>query len=236
MDSLMRPALSAMPRSSRAWKDRRLPYRQRLLPIKVLFVAALLSLSGVGEAAETPRLLILGDSIAAGYGLSPEDAFPARLGQALRARKLDATILDGSVSGDTTAGGLARAGWALADRPTHVIIELGGNDALRGIDPVTTRDNLDQLISRFKKAGVKILLAGMLAPPNWGQAYETRFNHLYPELRQKHDIDLYPFILDGVATEPELNQPDGIHPNADGVLVIVDRIMPYVVRLLGEQD
>ena len=176
---------------------------------------------------------MLGDSLTAGYGLPQEQAFPARLEAALRARGLEVRVLDGGVSGDTTAGGLSRVGWALADRPTHVIVELGANDALRGIEPAVTRANLDGILSRLSAAGVGTLLAGMYAPPNWGREYEAEFRRIYPELALKHGAAFYPFFLDGVAAEPGLNQRDGIHPNARGVDVIVDRIMPYVLRWLG---
>ena len=199
-------------------------------------MAAVCLVSALGASpalSQATRLLVLGDSLTAGYGLAQEEAFPARLQAALRGRGLEVVVLDGGVSGDTTAGGLARVGWALADRPTHAIVELGANDALRGIDPATTRINLDKLLSQLGAAGVKILLAGMYAPPNWGKAYETAFRRIYPELAQKHGSAFYPFFLDGVAAEPDLNQKDGIHPNARGVDVIVDRMMPYVLRWLG---
>ena len=191
------------------------------------------ALGGSPALSQTARLLVLGDSLTAGYGLAQEEAFPARLQAVLRDRGLEVVVLDGGVSGDTTAGGLARVGWALADRPTHVIVELGANDALRGIDPATTRANLDRLLSRLGAAGVKVLLAGMYAPPNWGKAYEAAFRRIYPELARKHGTAFYPFFLEGVAAEPDLNQKDGIHPNARGVSVIVDRMMPYVLRWLG---
>lgn len=181
-------------------------------------------------------MLLLGDSLTAGYGLPQDQAFPVRLETALRGRGLEVTVLDGGVSGDTTAGGLARVDWALADRPSHAVVELGANDALRGIDPATTRDNLDRLLSRLRQAGVKVLLAGMYAPPNWGKAYEEAFRRIYPDLARKHGFDLYPFFLDGVAADPTLNQTDGIHPNVAGVSVIVDRILPYVIRLLGGEE
>lgn len=181
-------------------------------------------------------MLLLGDSLTAGYGLPQDQAFPVRLEAALRGRGLEVTVLDGGVSGDTTAGGLARIDWALADRPSHAVVELGANDALRGIDPAIARDNLDRLLSRLRRAGVKVLLAGMYAPPNWGEAYEEAFRRIYPDLARKHGVDLYPFFLGGVAADPALNQADGIHPNAAGVSVIVDRILPHVIRLLGGEE
>lgn len=198
--------------------------------------AALVLLSGVLAAlpatASTARLLVLGDSLAAGYGLPPEQSFPARLQARLRADGRDVTVLNAGVSGDTSAGGRARLGWALADKPDYVLIELGANDGLRGLDPGAMRANLEAIILRLKKEGIGILLAGMLAPPNMGAQYEKEFNAVYAELAAKHDLVFYPFFLDGVAANPALNQRDGIHPNAEGVAEIVDRIAPYVVRLL----
>jgi acyl-CoA thioesterase-1 len=182
--------------------------------------------------AEPARILVLGDSIAAGYGLAADEAFPARLESYLRRTGRDVRVIDAGVSGDTTAGGLARLDWALADRPQIVIVELGGNDGLRGIAPAATRANLNAILARLKARGPRVLLTGMLAPPNLGQEYGRAFDAIYPELAAKHGVALYPFILDGVAAQPELNQRDGIHPNAKGVAVMVDRIAPHVVRLL----
>lgn len=203
----------------------------RIRPI--LAAAALVLFAAAGVAtAEPVRLLVLGDSLAAGYGLLPEDAFPAQLERRLRRDGLDVRVLNGGVSGDTSAGGRARLGWVLADRPQAVIVELGGNDALRGLDPTATRANLDAIVSRLRKEGVRVLLAGMRAPPNLGRDYEDAFNAIYPALARAHGVMLYPFFLDGVAAVPALNQADGIHPNANGVAEIVDRIAPYVVRLI----
>ena len=187
-------------------------------------------------AAEQIRLMVLGDSLTAGYGLPEKDAFTARLQAALDQNGIDATVINAGVSGDTTAGGLARIDWALSDKPTHAIVELGANDALRGIDPKTTRRNLDAIIRRLQAAAVKVMLAGMYAPPNWGKEYEADFRSIYPDLAQKYGIGLYPFFLDGVAAQPDLNQPDGIHPNEKGVEVIVERIMPSVRRLLDTKE
>ena len=142
-------------------------------------------------------------------------------------------IVNAGNSGDTTADGLARLDWSLADKPDLVILELGANDALRGLDPVAVRANLDKMIGKIQASGAKVLLAGMLAPANWGEAYQQAFNRIYPELAEAHDIPLYPFVLDGVALDPKLNQPDGLHPNERGVAVIVEHIAPYVARLIG---
>ena len=192
--------------------------------------------AGPAGAADKPRLMVLGDSLTAGYGLPAADAFPVRLEAALEKAGISATVINAGVSGDTTAGGLARIAWALADKPTHAVVELGANDALRGIDPGTTRRNLDALLARLQTAGVKVLLAGMYAPPNWGREYEEDFRKIYPDLAAKYDIGLYPFFLDGVAARRELNQDDGIHPNEKGVAVIVERILPHVRRLLGAKE
>lgn len=192
-------------------------------------------LAGASVAAEAPRILALGDSLTAGFGLDVEDGFPGQLQRKLIVMGYDVRVLNGGVSGDTSAGGLARLDWALADRPTHAIIELGANDGLRGLDPSAMRANLDAIIRRLKGAGIAILLTGMRAPPNLGRLYETAFNRVFPELAEAHDVVYYPFFLSGVAARPALNLADGIHPNRDGVAVIVDRIAPYVVRLLSSR-
>jgi len=186
------------------------------------------------DKGTTPvKLAFLGDSLAAGYGLKPDQAIPARLEAALRAAGRNVTVINHGVSGDTTAGGLARVDWMLADKPDIVIVELGGNDALRALDPAVTERNLDAIIGKLKQAGVTVWLAGMLAPPNLGADYGREFNALYPALAEKHRVPLYPFFLDGVAAEPSLNQPDGMHPNAKGVAVIVERLAPHVIRALN---
>lgn len=194
--------------------------------------AAITSICAGAARAEPARILVLGDSIAAGYGLAADEAFPARLESHLRRAGHEVRVIDAGVSGDTTAGGLARLDWALADRPHVVIVELGGNDGLRGIAPQATRANLDAILARLKARGPRVLLTGMLAPPNLGAEYGRAFDAIYPELAAKYGVALYPFVLDGVAAQPDLNQRDGIHPNARGVAVMVDRIAPYVVRLL----
>ncbi len=184
-------------------------------------------------AAGPVRILVLGDSLAAGYGLPAQAAFPARLEARLKADGYDVVAINAGVSGDTSARGRARLDWALADRPDIVIVELGANDALRGLDPAMTRRNLDAILARLKGAGVRVLLTGMYAPPNFGRDYERKFKAVYPALAAKHGVAFYPFFLDRVAAVAALNQPDGIHPNERGVGVIVDLIAPYVVRLLN---
>jgi len=179
------------------------------------------------------RILALGDSLTAGYGLPRQEGFAAQLQAALRAKGIPATVIDAGVSGDTTAGGRARLDWALADRPDAAIVALGGNDLLRAIPPEATYANLDAILRRLAERNIPVLLAGMLAPRNLGQDYVTAFEGAYQRLAREHDVVFYPFFLDGVATVPELNQPDGIHPNARGVAVMVERILPAVERLLA---
>jgi acyl-CoA thioesterase-1 len=178
------------------------------------------------------RLLVLGDSLAAGYGLPAEESFPAQLEMALQRSEHKVRVINASVSGDTTAGGLARLGWALADNPHLVIVELGGNDALRALPPEETFANLDAILAQLREVGIPVLLAGMRAPRNLGEHYTTAFDQIYPKLAREHAVSLYPFFLDGVALVPELNQADGIHPNASGVAVIVERILPVVDSVL----
>ena len=184
--------------------------------------------------AETVRLLALGDSLVHGYGLDDGETFPDQLEAALRAQGYDIDVLNGGVSGDTTAGGLARLDWALADQPDAVLVELGANDFLRGIDPALSRDNLTQIVEQVQARGLPVLLAGMYAPRNLDQTYTDAFDSIYPDLAEAYDIPLYPFFLEGVAMEPALNQDDGIHPNAAGVSVIVDNITPFIVESLAE--
>lgn len=190
-------------------------------------------ISVAGAAGKPVTILVLGDSLTAGYGLAREQAFPFRLGQALAARGIEAKVVNSGISGDTTAGGRARLGWVLAAKPDYVIVELGGNDGLRGLEPAQTRANLEAIVVRLKAEKVPVLLAGMLAPPNLGPQYGSEFNAIYPALAKKHGVLLYAFFLDGVAAQRRLNQRDGIHPNAKGVDVIVGRILPYVIKLIG---
>ena len=185
----------------------------------------------VRAAEDTLRILMLGDSLTAGYGLASRDALPARLETVLRAHRIDARVIDAGVSGDTTAGGLARIEWALGDDPHAVIVALGANDGLRAIDPEVTRTNLDRLLGILAERGLPVLLAGMVAPPNLGPGYAARFDPLYPELAARHGALLYPFLLDGVATVTLLNQEDGIHPNPAGVEEIARRMLPAVLCL-----
>ena len=194
---------------------------------------SIVNLSGPAQAATT-RILAFGDSLTAGYNLPPGQSFADQLQAALVAKGYDAVVIQGGVSGDTTSGGKARLDWVLQGaKADHVIVELGANDALRGIDPALTRANLDAIITRLQDDHVKVLLAGMLAPPNLGADYQKSFNALYPELAKKHGIPIYPFFLDGVAAHPDLTLADGMHPTAEGVAVMVQRILPLVQNWLG---
>jgi len=200
----------------------------------ILATAALaVAFAGAPAAGRVPVILDFGDSLTAGYGLPAGQAFPARLEAWLHQQGIEARVVNAGVSGDTTAGGLARLDWGLADKPDLVILALGANDALRGIEPSSVRENLDKMIGKIEASGAKVLLLGMLAPPNWGEEYRRAFDQIFPELARIHHLPLYPFFLEGVAMKPELNQPDGLHPNERGVAVLVDRIAPVVARLLG---
>ncbi|MCK4507423.1 MAG: arylesterase [Desulfuromonadales bacterium] len=179
-------------------------------------------------------VLVLGDSLTAGYGLEQDESFPVQLEVRLRSAGYDVNVINAGVSGDTTAGGLARIEWALADQPDIVIVALGANDALRGLDPTQSYKNLDALLTRLSTAECRIILAGMLAPRNLGPEYSARFDQIYPDLAQRFNLLFYPFFLEGVAMDPRLNQADGIHPNLTGVRVIVAGIQPLVITALDE--
>ncbi|MGB0631037.1 MAG: arylesterase [Alphaproteobacteria bacterium] len=202
----------------------------------VTILAVSLALPAGAGAADAPRLMILGDSLTAGYGLPQDQAFPVQLEAALRANGRSVEVINAGVSGDTTAGGLARLDWALASKPTHVLVELGANDMLRAVDPGVTRKNLDSIVMKLKARGIRVMLAGMYASPNLGKRYTEAFKGLYTDLAKKHGVMLYPFFLDGVAAERELNQDDGIHPNRKGVAVIVERILPAIEQFFGEKE
>jgi len=181
------------------------------------------------------RIAVLGDSLAAGYGLAAAQAFPAQLEAALRGRGFNVSVANAGVSGDTTAGGLARLDWTLAEAPHLVMVELGANDALRGLSTAAAAANLDAILTRLKQQGVQPLLAGMRAPRNLGRDYYDSFNAIYPRLARKHDVPFYPFFLDGVVGDSTLNQTDGIHPNARGVAMIVEGILPLVVQTIEKK-
>jgi len=201
---------------------------------RALAAALATAMLGLGSAqAAVPRILVLGDSLTAGYGLPPGEAFPVILQHRLAADGYTVEMLNGGVSGDTTAGGLARLDWALSDKPDYVLLELGANDALRGTDPAVTRAALTDMLTRLKARKIAVLLCGMLAPPNYGTEYAARFNAIYPELSKSFGVPLYPFFLEGVAADAKLNQADGIHPTAEGVDIIVKNILPSVEAFLG---
>ncbi len=206
--------------------------------LRMMVVAALatLMLGAAGARAEPITLMALGDSLTAGFGLSPGEGFPAQLEAALIARGHDVRVLDAGVSGDTSSGGLARLDWSLDPATDAVIVELGANDALRGIDPTITEQSLDGILANLADRQLPTLLAGMVAPPNMGQAYADAFNPIYARLAENHDVVFYPFFLDGVVADPLLNLPDGIHPTAEGIGLIVERIMPYVEDLIARVD
>jgi acyl-CoA thioesterase-1 len=200
----------------------------------LLAVMLVTLMSAAAELQAAPlRLLVFGDSLVAGYNLPPDAAYPVQLEKALRARGHDVTVLNAGVSGDTTAAAAGRLDWALAEKPTHVLVELGANDMLRGLAPEQARANLDGILARLKQAGLPTMLVGMLAAPNLGADYGRRFNAIYPELAQKHGLPLYPFFLDGVAGDASLNLGDGIHPTRAGVAIMVDRTLPQILRFLG---
>lgn len=191
--------------------------------------------SSQNRAGEDPRpvkIAVLGDSLTAGYGLAQRSSFPARLEAALGDQGFQVSVENGGVSGDTTAGGLARLEWTLASNPDIVIVELGANDGLRGLDPGQMERNLEEILLKLAERRIVPLLAGMRAPRNMGERYARSFDAVFPRLAETHDVLLYPFFLEGVAGVPELNQADGIHPNEQGIDEMVRRILPFVRRLV----
>ncbi|MGL4811499.1 MAG: arylesterase [Beijerinckiaceae bacterium] len=202
----------------------------------VSMVVAALALWGPAAKAQTadqsPVIVALGDSLTAGYGLPGDAAFPVVLEKALKAKGRAVQIINAGVSGDTMSAGRDRLEWSVPDNTRAVILELGANDALRGIDPAVTRAALEDMLQKLKSRNIAVLLAGMRAPPNMGADYAAKFDSIFPELAAKYGATLYPFFLDGVAANAKLNLPDGIHPTAEGVRVIVERILPTVERFL----
>lgn len=185
------------------------------------------------EAAKPIKLVVLGDSLSAGLGLPAQQAFPTKLQKALQDKGIEVDMTNAGVSGDTSSGGRDRLDWSVPDGTDGVIIELGANDALRGIDPDLTRAALTEIVQRLKARKIAVMLCGMLAPPNYGADYAARFNSIYPDLAKKFGAPLYPFFLDGVAADAKLNQADGIHPTAAGVDIIVRNILPTVEAFIG---
>jgi acyl-CoA thioesterase-1 len=199
----------------------------------VLVLALLGGLMPVAAQAAALRLAALGDSLTAGWGLPADAAFPAQLQKALAGKGYQVAIANFGVSGDTTTGGLARLEPVLAQKPDGVILELGANDMLRGLPPEAARANLDAILAGLNKAGIPVLLCGMRAASNFGRDYAAEFEAIYPELAKTYDAILYPFFLDGVTGQPGMTLPDGLHPTADGVAVVVSRILPTVETFLA---
>jgi acyl-CoA thioesterase-1 len=200
-----------------------------------IVMVALFAGSGSARAQEKAINLVgFGDSLMAGYQLAPSESYTAQLEAALKAKGLNVMITNAGVSGDTTSGGLSRIDWSVPDGTGGVILELGANDALRGIAPEQSEKNLDAMLTRLKERGIKVLLAGILAPPNMGGDYAEKFNPIYKRLAEKHAVPVYPFFLDGVTTVPGMQLEDGMHPNARGVAVMVERTLPMVESFLGE--
>jgi acyl-CoA thioesterase I len=209
-----------------------------VLMVAIMTVRPAVSQPAPAGEAKSIKMVVLGDSLSAGLGLPGQAAFPARLQKALNDKGLDVEISNAGVSGDTASGGRDRLDWSVPEGTEGVIVELGANDALRGIDPEITRDALTDIVTRLKARGVAVMLCGMLAPPNYGSDYASKFNAIYPDLAKSFDVPLYPFFLDGVAADAGLNQADGIHPTAQGVDIIVNKILPMVqafVGTIGEQ-
>jgi acyl-CoA thioesterase-1 len=183
--------------------------------------------------AKPLKVVVLGDSLSAGLGLAGADAFPAKLQKALKTNGINVDMINAGVSGDTSSGGRDRLDWSVPEGTDAVIVELGANDALRGIDPAVTRAALSDILNRLKARKIAVLLCGMLAPPNYGSDYSARFNAIYPDLAKAFAVPLYPFFLQGVAADAKLNQADGMHPTAEGVDAIVKNILPTVQSFLG---
>ena len=197
----------------------------------VLSCVALLSVAA-GEARGEGVVVALGDSLTAGLGVAADEAFPARLQARLRAEGYDYRVVNAGVSGDTTAGGLRRVDWALRAHPDVVIVALGANDGLRGHSPQAIRANLEEIVARLQASGARVLLVGMRLPPNYGAEYTKEFEAVFPAVARRAKIALMPFLLDGVAADPRLNQADGIHPTAAGQQMVADRLWPYLRPLL----
>ena len=206
---------------------------QRFVVAVLVAALCLMAAAGAGADEKPVRIVVLGDSLSAGYGLPADAAFPERLAAALKAKGVAATVGNAGVSGDTASGGLGRLDWSVPPGTDAVILELGANDALRGVDPAVTKTALDKILSKLDARHIAVLLAGMRSPRNMGADYVQAFDAIYPALASTHALVFYPFFLDGVATDAKLNQPDGLHPTAAGVDVIVARIMPQVEALIA---
>ena len=200
-------------------------------PAAALLLGLVLALAAAPAHAE-PVIVALGDSITSGLGVAADEAYPALLEARLRRDGYAHRVVNAGVSGDTTAGGLRRVDWVLRAQPEIVILALGANDGLRGQPPQTTRANLEAIVARLTAAGARVLLAGMRMPPNYGEAFTRQFEAVFPAVARRANVALVPFLLDGVAADPTLNQADGLHPNAAGHRVIADRLWPHLAPLL----
>lgn len=227
----MNVAASVAPKSASNWIGN--------AALRLLIFAAMIA-SHITSAAAAPShattIVAFGDSLTAGYGVKTSESFPVQLQMALEAKGHKVTVVNAGVSGDTTSGGLERLDWALNPKPDAVILELGANDALRGIDPKVPRANLDKMLADLKAKGIPVLLTGMKAPNNWGDDYAKKFDAIFPDLATKYGVPLYPFFLEGVALEPKFTQPDGLHPTSEGVAEIVKRILPDVEALIARAE
>ena len=225
--ALAMPAVDALPRGAA------LPRVAARLAVASLLGALLAVLAGASAAAAEERVIVaFGDSLTAGLGVAPAEAYPARLAARLKAEGYPYRVVNAGVSGDTTAGGLRRVDWALRLNPAVVIVELGANDALRGQDLDGVRANLDGIVARFQAAGARVLVAGMRLPPNYGARYGEAFERVFADVARKRGAALMPFFLDGVGGSAALNQGDGIHPTAEGYRVVTERLWPYLRPLL----
>jgi len=199
-------------------------------------LVVIMAVAASANAAETQRVLMLGDSLTAGYGLGPGDGLVDQLQKRADDTGLSVRFINAGVSGDTTKGGLARLDWALAEGADKAVVALGGNDMLRGLSPADSFQNLRGILERLRQDNIEVLLAGMLAPANMGAEYQTDFDALYPALAEEFDVIYMPFFLEDVALVPRLNQPDGLHPNREGVAIMVDNMMPYIAALVAKQN
>jgi acyl-CoA thioesterase I len=204
-----------------------------MLVLALIGGGLLMAKPAFAQTAKPIKMVVLGDSLSAGFGLSGSAAFPVRLQKALKAKGIDVDMINAGVSGDTTSGGRDRLDWSVPEGTEAVILELGANDALRGIDPKVARASLTEILTRLQARKIAVLLCGMFAPPNYGADYSAKFNAIYPDLAKTFSVPLYPFFLQGVATDAKLNQADGLHPTAEGVDLIVKNILPTVEAFLS---
>lgn len=207
--------------------------RMLILGLALIGTQPALAQASAAIGAKPIKMVVLGDSLSAGFGLAGSDAFPAKLQKALKAKGIPVDMVNAGVSGDTSSGGRDRLDWSVPEGTRAVIVELGANDALRGTDPAVTRAALSDIVTRLKARGIAVLLCGMFAPPNYGNDFAARFNAIYPDIAKSSGVPLYPFFLEGVAADARLNQADGMHPTAEGVEIIVNNILPTVEAFLG---